>query len=354
MSPRARPGPTPAAQQDRFPAARVSSPFMLGTRWGRLAFGVCIGLLLTASLRSVAGDVAGCYELHLSEWSPNIELDGDKIYTIPPSRVALTKVPDHLWDAHGFRVKPALRASPSTHPFSYWTSHGRHVHIVWTNGHSGLTMDLEQRGSNLIGTAHTFWDFQRPEQTSQVAATKIPCEHSHAVEVKAWTFPSQGGLVTMRLTSTLSTIDGRDSYTLQIIWKDTTPNVTDEASYLRNVIEDMEKSGLSPRRIVAIDLEAREPDVSAHLARVAYMSPEWANSDPSNDALIVAKLLNSIDAYEPFNEIFRRYGLTGTVAGAWYISVAPSKQLGPGPRANRVDVPTGATIEFVLNPSQTK
>ena len=123
-----------------------------------------------------AKDIAGCYELKLSPWSPAVSLGEDQAFVAPPSRVALTTRPDHTWDAHGFQVTPAAGVTPSVHKFSYWTSDGKHVHIVWTNGHSGLTMDLQPRGADLVGTARTFWDFARPQQTSDVVATKIPCE----------------------------------------------------------------------------------------------------------------------------------------------------------------------------------
>jgi hypothetical protein len=142
----------------------------------RTAIPLAVGISLSMSVRCVAGDFAGCYELQLTQWSPAISLGGDMIFISPPSRVALTTTPDHTWDAHGFGVTPAGGVNPSVHKDSYWTSDAHHVHIVWTTGFSGLTMDLEERGSDLIGTAHTFWDFPRPQQTSHVVATRISCE----------------------------------------------------------------------------------------------------------------------------------------------------------------------------------
>ena len=137
---------------------------------------LAISISLTISVTCAAGDLAGCYELKLSHWSPAISLGADEAFISPPSRVELTTTPEHTWDAHGFKVTAAAGASPSVHTFSYWTSDGHHVHIKWTNGHSGLTMDLDVRGSDLVGTAQTFWDFSRPEQTSHVVATRISCE----------------------------------------------------------------------------------------------------------------------------------------------------------------------------------
>jgi hypothetical protein len=140
-------------------------------RLAALSLGISLGI----SARCVAA-VAGCYELKLSPWSPVISLGADQVFATPPARVALTATPEHTWDAHAFEVRAAAGAAASVHTFSYWTGDAHHVHIVWTNGHSGLTMDLKARGSDLVGTAHTFWDFSRPQQTSHVVATMIPCE----------------------------------------------------------------------------------------------------------------------------------------------------------------------------------
>jgi hypothetical protein len=142
----------------------------------RTATLLAAGLFLVTSIRCVAGDFGGCYELRLTQWSPSIALGADIAFITPPPRVELTAIPDRTWDPHAFRVTPAAGAAPSVHRRAYWTSDGRHVDIVWTNGFSGLTMDLEERGPDLIGKAHSFWDFSRPGQTSDVTATRISCE----------------------------------------------------------------------------------------------------------------------------------------------------------------------------------
>lgn len=145
--------------------------------WSVLGRGaLAVGMLLSNSVRGVAGDFAGCYELKLSPWTPAIALGADDAFASPPARIALTTTPEHTWDAHGLRVTSAAGADPSVHTFSYWTGDARQLHIVWTNGHSGLTMDLKAHGSGLVGTAQTFWDFPRPQQTSHVVATRISCE----------------------------------------------------------------------------------------------------------------------------------------------------------------------------------
>lgn len=120
--------------------------------------------------------VSGCYLLRLSTWSPALTLGEDEKYIAPPARIKLTTEPDHLWDPHGLRVESTGDATPSVHRSSYWISDGNKVHIVFTTGHSGLTMDLEVHGQNLTGAARTFWDFSRTQQVSQVVATRVACE----------------------------------------------------------------------------------------------------------------------------------------------------------------------------------
>jgi hypothetical protein len=135
-----------------------------------------LGMSLLSSANCFSDDLSGCYELKLSKWVPSLMLGDDEKFISPPSRVVLTTTPDRIWDPQGFRVIPANGVAPSVHTFSFWVSHADHIRIKWTNGHSGLSMDLKRHGSNLAGTARTFWDFARPQQTSDVIATKIRCD----------------------------------------------------------------------------------------------------------------------------------------------------------------------------------
>ena len=137
---------------------------------------IYLGMSLPMSGKCLANDFSGCYQLSLSPWDPVLSIGADQEFISPPSRVVLTTTPEHTWDPRGFRVVAAKGVVPSVHTFSYWVSHADHVYIKWTTGHAGLTMDLKKSGSKLEGTAHTFWDFPRPEQTSHVVATQISCD----------------------------------------------------------------------------------------------------------------------------------------------------------------------------------
>ena len=137
---------------------------------------LAMGVLPLTSASCLASEVAGCYQLRLSPWTPTLSLGEDEIFILPPSKIALTTTPDHTWDPNGFKVTPSGGVTQSIHKASYWTRNGHNVRIVWTTGFSGLKMDLKERGTDLVGAARTFWDFARQRQTSQVVATRISCD----------------------------------------------------------------------------------------------------------------------------------------------------------------------------------
>lgn len=167
------------------------------------------------------------------------------------------------------------------------------------------------------------------------------------ISQKDWKFPTADGSVTVRLTTTPSTDDGKAVYVLQIIAGRAAPSVVDEAGILKAVTVAMQSEGMSPTRVAAINLELREPDVSRQLSTAAYESKEWHGAKPSNYGMIVAKLLNSVGAYDAFNQIFDQYGLTVEVARASYISTIRPEQIGL--KRNGIPrLPSSATLDIVL------
>jgi hypothetical protein len=162
-----------------------------------------------------------------------------------------------------------------------------------------------------------------------------------------WAFPTGDGSVTVRLTTTSSTDDGKAIYVLQIIAGRAAPSVVDEVAFLKAVTETMQSEGMSPTRVVAINLELREPDVSKELSMAAYESKEWRDAKPADCGVIVAKLLNSIHAYDSFGQLFDQYGLTVEVARASYISTIRPEQIGL--KRNGISrLPSNATLDMVL------
>ena len=110
---------------------------------------------------------------------------------------------------------------------------------------------------------------------------------------------------------------------------------------------------MQPTRIVGLDLELRELEACARLARTAYGSAEWREAKQSNYALVIVKLLNSSDVYGAFNQVFGEYGLKIEVTGAEKIATTIPEQLGL--KRNGVSrLPSGATLEMVLRPRATE
>ncbi len=129
---------------------------------------------------SVAASVAGCYALKLDPWQPRLELGRDEELAItPPSHLELrASKSTEGWSKGRYILLPAL-GKRAFHSGMYWHfKKGREIELVFTTGHSGLAMALRRSAENLSGTAETFWDSPRAKQTTNVVATRVPCQES--------------------------------------------------------------------------------------------------------------------------------------------------------------------------------
>jgi hypothetical protein len=139
---------------------------------------LCILVLLVApAMPAFAVDAdKHCYNVHLAAWKPAMRLGGDEIYTTPPQSIALTSDVTRIMSGRKeFAITAALGAKPSVHRLAYWYPDGEKIELVWTNGFSGLSMDLTRTQSGFRGVAHTFWDFDRSAQSSDVSLQEVPC-----------------------------------------------------------------------------------------------------------------------------------------------------------------------------------
>ena len=123
--------------------------------------------------------VAGCYELSLGEWEPPLREtapgSGNETILIAPSRVQLSLEPSGSLNGITVRRIHALSAL-SEERATVWFQHGPSaVTLVFTNGFSGLTLELYKRGEDLAGSATSFWDFPLPKQTAAAEARRIVC-----------------------------------------------------------------------------------------------------------------------------------------------------------------------------------
>jgi hypothetical protein len=118
---------------------------------------------------------SGCFSVAMTNYSPAMNLGEDEVFVRFPTRIALGEEPvDGVADR--WRVSPGPDTpSEIVNMMRGWWEHteGGGVKIVWTNGFSGVGLELA--GGTLRGQAKTFWDFGRPEQSAKVELHRTLC-----------------------------------------------------------------------------------------------------------------------------------------------------------------------------------
>ena len=92
-----------------------------------IRFGALLtSLALLASTADAQSTVAGCYDIQLGSWTPEMQLGADSLYPAPPPRILLDTLPGSglLGRPTGFLLKPAPNAMPSIHGYSWWQRSG--------------------------------------------------------------------------------------------------------------------------------------------------------------------------------------------------------------------------------------
>ena len=126
--------------------------------------------------KSQAANFAGCYKLRLGRWWP-WSLGEDAKFATPPTEFELTLRQATEGFAKGQLV---VRQSPSgDRPWriSYWmpteTNKGA---AIWSDGFSGVSINLTARGDELRGWAHAHFDVWRPPHIARITARRTPCQ----------------------------------------------------------------------------------------------------------------------------------------------------------------------------------
>ena len=128
--------------------------------------------------------VAGrCYKLVRAAWGSSLDHNGDSIFTNNPDIIRFTTI-KHVDRTPTTRPEMEVQAAsgsgetidgPGTwRPISQRDS----LEIVWSNGYSGVVMQLAVRGDSLSGRAKTFWDFPRPSDATPVHGIRVVCNAS--------------------------------------------------------------------------------------------------------------------------------------------------------------------------------
>ena len=126
--------------------------------------------------KSQAANFAGCYKLHMGRWWP-WSLGEDAKFATPPNQFELTLQRATEGFAQGQLI---IRQEPSggrSWRISYWIPTGTNeAAAVWSDGFSGVSINLTKHSDELRGWAHAHFDVWRPPHIARVTALRIACQ----------------------------------------------------------------------------------------------------------------------------------------------------------------------------------
>jgi hypothetical protein len=139
------------------------------------SFALIVGVMSSSCSETevVAPSPLACYTVTLGAWSSALPEE----LPPPPSAVQLTDSLGTQVLENGRRVVRSMpRGTVKSYPFQYWVPREEgDVLIVFSNGFTGMTMDLSPAGVNLSGTARAFFDFGSYDLTAPVQLQRGSC-----------------------------------------------------------------------------------------------------------------------------------------------------------------------------------
>ena len=142
----------------------------------RVALAALLGMAATSGQPAPPPGPAGCFEVAVGQWAPRLALGEDTVFMVPPRRIRVGSRPDSTLRSRAYLVTSLPQAAGPVHRRGAWAPFGADsAELVFTTGFSGIVIRLGAVGSAWRGTAHTFWDFPRAEQTAPAALTPISC-----------------------------------------------------------------------------------------------------------------------------------------------------------------------------------
>jgi hypothetical protein len=130
--------------------------------------------------QGTVGSFAGCYKLTLGRWWPWGFGSDDTLFT-PPRRVKLLAEPGTKgFEQHGLLLRalpdPTATRTGRGGP-SYWNVRSpNQIDLTWTDGFTGITINLAGTGNELHGWVHPHSDAPTfVHHTAHVTARRVDC-----------------------------------------------------------------------------------------------------------------------------------------------------------------------------------
>jgi len=131
----------------------------------------------TAAETQAAASFAGCYELRLGRWWP-WGFGKENGYVTPPSLVQLiAERGAQGFEQDGYLIRPMKSPTTGRGGPSYWhVKSDEKIDLIWTDGFTGVTLEMEKHGNELSGRAHPHFDaVPLIPRTANVTAQRIAC-----------------------------------------------------------------------------------------------------------------------------------------------------------------------------------
>jgi hypothetical protein len=102
----------------------------------------------------------------------------DNQFVIPPNRIQLSLEQGTKGFEEGeYLIRAMKSASPGPSSFSYWSVQPNNlIDLMWNDGFSGVTLQMEGDANTLRGWAHPHFDYPALPRTATVTAQRIACE----------------------------------------------------------------------------------------------------------------------------------------------------------------------------------
>jgi hypothetical protein len=136
--------------------------------------------LESAQVEKEVSSFAGCYEVRLGRWWP-WAFGEDTALVTPPNRIELLPqkgTEGFEKEGHLIRALPDKNGHTSGREApSYWqVKSADRVYLIWNDGFTGVTLDLEKHATALTGWAHPRFDARRlVPRVAHVTAKRTTC-----------------------------------------------------------------------------------------------------------------------------------------------------------------------------------